>query len=96
MPRIVLDSGASAVTAGSPYGDTPGSSLRDTQLALDSALNSINTMTSELYPTFSATIPVTTPSVGTIVYHSAPEVGGHIGWVYCVGGVWKQWGVIAA
>jgi hypothetical protein len=96
VARIVLDSGASAVTPGSPYGDTPGASLRDTQLALDSALGSINTMTLDLYPTYSSTIPTSTPAVGTIVWHSAPVPGGNIGWVYCVGSVWLPWGVIAA
>lgn len=96
MARVVLDTGAGANVPGSPYGDTVGSNLRDTQLALDSNLASINAMTLELYPTYSATIPTTTPAVGTIVYHSAPAVGGYIGWVYAVGGVWKPWGIIAA
>ncbi len=104
MARIVLDSGASAVTPGSPYGDTVGASLRDLQLAVDSALSSINSMTAELMSTTTTTWGTAAPTTGAHTIgdkhmHTAPANGGFIGWV-CTStgtpGTWKRFGIIEA
>lgn len=104
MARIALDSGAGAVTAGSPYNDTAGASVRDTQIALDSNLASLNTMLTELMNTRTVSWGTAAPSTGThangdIRWNTAPAAGTNIGWV-CTGagtpGTWKAFGVIEA
>ncbi len=55
-----------------------------------------NTTPGGTYPTYSATIPTSAPDIGTVVRHSAPVAGGNVGWIYCVGGVWQEFGVIEA
>lgn len=95
MARTIIDTGVTELVSVDFPNNTSTSAIRGGLSRLKAWAAAINAMTLELYPTYSATTPITAPAVGTIVYNSAPVSGGHVGWIYCVGGVWREWGVVA-
>lgn len=96
MARTVIDTGTTELVSVDFPNHVGSNTIRGALARLKSWAAAINAMTLELYPTYSATTPVTTPAIGTIVYHSAPVSGGNVGWIYVTGGVWRTFGVIAA